>query len=97
MAKGRPPLNPRIEALEKQVRELTDPLAEGANMLRINELEKQCNTLLNILKGLSDRTDALTNVAARLEARIFQIESKFTSEPIYKPLFDHWPGYGPRR
>ena len=56
MVKGRPPLAPRIQ-----------------------ELEKQVNTLLNILKGLSDRV------------RVIEERAVYKQEP-YKPLFDHWPG-----
>jgi hypothetical protein len=44
---------------------------------RIQELEKQLNTLLNILKGLSDR--------------VAQLESRAVYKPDYEPRFERWP------
>ena len=68
--KGRPPLEPRIK-----------------------ELEKQVDTLLNILKSLSDRVERDAVLMGGLDDRLRHLEVclKRDAQP-YEPLFDRWPG-----
>lgn len=75
--KGRPPLNPRIEALEEHIQwhaKIIEALQSEAR-----DLQSQSNTLLNIVKSQADKI-------TRLES------ARSVGSPGYEPLFTHWPG-----
>lgn len=77
---GRPPLNPRIEALEEHIQWHAKIIE--ALQTQGRDLEQQCNTLLNIVKGQADKI-------AKMEKWLADVSHGRAS---YQPLFDHWPG-----